>query len=263
MAAPGRVPVLMYHELLAAGGSPARPGAGYARYVIAGDTFHSHLETMKTAGTPGVAIGTALEPGSDPCVALTFDDGCASDLLVAAPLLVEFGFTATFYITVDWIGTTGFLMPAQVRELAAHGFQIASHSLSHPYLTDLAPDRLRLELTASRDRLEQISGVPVRHFSCPGGRWSRAVADVAREAGYESVADSRPVAWVRGADRFRIGRFAVTADTSVQAIARLCRKGTWESFRLRSLVLGAAKTLLGNRLYDRARRRILEDGSDA
>ena len=259
---PRPVPFLMYHELLAGGRSPARPGDGYGRYVITDATFRDHLEIIRAADGVGVAVGMALAARSTGLpVALTFDDGCASDLLVAAPVLIEFGFGATFFVTVAHLDSPGFLTRAQVRELADAGFEIGSHGMTHAYLSDLGADALRFELAESRSVLEDLSARPVVHLSCPGGRWNRTVADTARDCGYLSVCDSRPVGNTAATDAFRLGRFAITKATSAADVGCLARDGTLGSMRWRSLALGAARAVLGNRMYDRARTALLERGN--
>jgi peptidoglycan/xylan/chitin deacetylase (PgdA/CDA1 family) len=257
-------PFLMYHEVLEPGRTPARPGAGYARYVIDRHTLREQLAAIRDTALIGVDVTAALEPAETPNrrVALTFDDGCETDLVVAAPLLVEYGFTATFFVTAGHLDSPGFMAAAQLRELADTGFEIGSHSMSHAYLSDLDEKALRHEIAGSMDQLSQIVGRPIRHLSCPGGRWSRRVADLARELGYVSVADSRPRANTVNADPFRLGRFAVTDSTSLDQLMRICRDGRLPGFRARSLVLGAARSVLGNRFYDRARQLILESDDD-
>ena len=42
-------------------------------------------------------------------VCITFDDGCETDLIAAAPVLRESGFSATFYLTAGFLGTPGYL----------------------------------------------------------------------------------------------------------------------------------------------------------
>ena len=264
------VPFLMYHELLAAGRSPARPGEGYARYVIDDTTFREHLSAIDATGATGTSVGDALTDGDaigpgerrpdSHRVAITFDDGCESDLVVAAPILAADGIGATFFITIEHIGTPGFLSRAQVRELAGLGFEIGSHGMTHSYMSDLEPARVRSELADSKAALEDLTGAPIEHFSCPGGRWSPDVAAAARDAGYRSVCDSRPVGNAASADRYRLGRFAVTKATPTSDVARIALDGTLGSQRLRSLALGAARAVLGNRAYDRARRILLERG---
>jgi len=255
----GRTPFLMYHEVLAAGRSPARPGAGYARYVITDGLLREHLVAIREAGARAVSVGDAVEDPTDSAlVGMTFDDGCESDLVVAAPILLGSGFGATFYVTVGHLGSAGFLTELQLRELADLGFEIGSHSMTHAYLTDLEPDKLHWELAESRDRLEQITGVPVRHLSCPGGRWNPDVARMAEDAGYDTVTTSRPVANGRNSDLRQLGRLAVMADTPARQIRRIAAGGDMEAFRWKAAFLGGVRTVLGNRLYDRARSFILD-----
>ena len=258
------VPWLMYHEVLSAGRSPARPGAGYARYVIDDATFREHVETIRAAGATGVSATVALRANDLPArpIALTFDDGCESDLVVAAPVLRDAGFGATFFVTVGHLDTPGFMTRRQLRELADAGFEIGSHGMTHAYLSDLDETDVRAELADSRSVLEDVVGRPVLHFSCPGGRWSRSVADIAREAGYTSVCVSRPVSNAAGSDHFRLGRLAITSAVTPGLIGRIARDGTIPAAPLREAVLGLTKKLLGNRLYDRARRLILEHGAE-
>lgn len=265
------VPILMYHELLADGASPARPGEGYARYVIGEDTFREQLRVLQNAGARGIALDECRSagdtaatggPGSDDRrVVITFDDGCASDRLTAAPILKETGFGATFFVTVGHLGTPGFMTRAQVRELADAGFAVGSHGMTHAYMSDLDEAGIRAELSRSKTELEDMTGRTVSHFSCPGGRWSRQVASIAMECGYTAVCDSRPVGNAEGADPFRLGRFAITKATTATDIERIARDGSLGPQRFRSFALAAARAVLGNRMYDRARSVLLERGS--
>jgi peptidoglycan/xylan/chitin deacetylase (PgdA/CDA1 family) len=252
----------MYHELLAPGQQPSRPGEGYGRYVMPRDQFRSHLDCIRQCGARGVSIGDVFGSMNRNIVGLTFDDGCASDAMVAAPMLEDFGFSATFYLTVDWLGMPGYLTHHDVRQLAARGFDIGSHSLSHAYLSDLPDAELTRELQESRDRLAQITGTAIRNLSCPGGRWSERVARLAREIGYDSVADSSPLPWSPASDRFRIGRFAMTREISATDLNRLIVAGSWKNAGLKMFVLQAAKNVLGNRRYDQLRSLILDKRVD-
>ena len=71
-----------------------------------------------------------------------------------------------------------------VRAMHRAGFTIGSHTCSHTLLTLEGPDRVRLELAASRRRLEGELGASVRHFVYPDGRFDGAVVDAVAEAGY-------------------------------------------------------------------------------
>jgi peptidoglycan/xylan/chitin deacetylase (PgdA/CDA1 family) len=242
---------LMYHELERAGRPLARCDAGYLRYVVEEERFAGQIAWLRAAGLRGVALGDAHTRGfaSPAEVVITFDDGCESDWLVAAPHLVDSGFGATFYVVSGWVGGRGFLSAPQLRELAAAGFEVGSHSASHAFLTEVDAPTLRRELAGSKRALEDIIGRPVTHLSCPGGRTSPAVARAAREAGYETMATSRVGANTASTDPFAIARCAVHRDTRDQTFAAFCRGEGLAAAQLRDRVLAAAKTVLGTRLY--------------
>ena len=250
---------LMYHELERAGRELCDSGPGYVRYVLAEEDFREHLSRLRDAGLRGISTGAALaEEFPSDSVAITFDDGCASDFEIAAPLLREVGAGATFYVVSGFLGRRGYMTASQVRELSDLGFEVGSHSHTHRYLTDLGAGDLRGELSGSKARLEDSTGRAVEHFSCPGGRWSRAVAEAAREAGYKSVATSRPGRNAAGAHPFALSRVAVMRGTGADGFARLCRAEGLLRRRAQEMALGAAKRLLGNSAYERLRGAVLD-----
>ena len=252
---------LMYHELGRAGRPTCRREPGYLRYVLPEADFRAQLDHLRAHGFQGLSVGAALagRPAPQKAVAITFDDGCETDLLVAAPLLQDRGFEATFYVVAGFVGRPGFLTGVQVRQLAELGFEIGCHSMTHSYLTDLDDGQLRVEIVAAKDRLEQLTGRPVGQFSCPGGRWDGRVARLAREAGYASVATSRVGANRPGDDRYCLARVAVQQGTSLSGFDGACR-GRLRRRRLKEGVLASAKKFAGNALYERLRTVVLGPG---
>jgi len=242
---------LMYHEVERPGRPLAGADPGYVRYVVGESRFVEQLSWMDAAGLRGVSVAEACRGGFDAPgqVAITFDDGCETDWVVAAPHLAAHGFGATFYVVSRWIGRPGFLNIAQLRALSDAGFDVGSHSATHAFLSDLSDEALRRELFDSKRELEGMLGKPVLAFSCPGGRWSRQVADTAREAGYETVATSRIGANGPAADRFALARCAVLRDTPARNFEAFCRGRGLAGQQLRDHALAAAKVVLGNRVY--------------
>jgi hypothetical protein len=244
---------LIYHELELPGRNLCQSEPGYQRYVVMATEFRQHLASLRAGGFRGMSVGKALR-GADrelPSVAITFDDGCETDLLSAAPLLLDAGFDATFYVVMDFLGRPGYLSHAQLRELSSAGFEIGCHSMTHVYLSDLSPEGLRFEIAGAKEKLEQLLGKPVEHFSCPGGRWSRKVAQEAQATGFRSVATSRIGANAPVADRFRLARVAVLRGTQLGKFERLCRVEGLLLPQIRDAILSAAKGVLGNTLYDK------------
>src|SRR5205823_4330182 len=93
---------------------------------------------------------------------ITFDDGGRS-AMAAADMLEARGRIGHFFITTNYIGTRGFLTEEQIRELAARGHVLGSHSCSHPLrMGHCSWPQLLNEWTRSRSILSGVIGVEVR-----------------------------------------------------------------------------------------------------
>ena len=255
---PNRTVFLMYHELQVAGRAPIRDDPGYLRYVIDEKEFRAQLIQLRIDGFCGTSVGDWLSSRrEEPQVVITFDDGCETDFLTAGPLLVEIVFKATFFVVSGFVGKTGFMTEKQIRHLHNLGFEIGCHSMTHAYLTDLDPTLLRVEVLEAKQKLEQILGNAVNHFSCPGGRFNRQVIRMAHEVGYQTVSTSRICANGKNADWFRLGRVALQRGTSIIAFQRICHAKGLLRRQLQDRLLSTAKGLLGNSVYEKTRSFVL------
>jgi peptidoglycan/xylan/chitin deacetylase (PgdA/CDA1 family) len=252
-----RIVFLMYHELELPGRKLCQSEPGYVRYILPLETFRGQMEWMKKSGFRGLNVSQALCYPAERSVCITFDDGCETDRIAAAPLLREFGFNATFYLTAGFLGTPGYLTADQVRELDSQGFEIGCHSLTHPYLSDLSEPELKREIVDAKLQLEQIVGHPIEHFSCPGGRFDRRTLEMARHAGFQTVANSLFHANSPRTSRYDLGRVAMLRDMPLAEFAAACHgQGLWKK-RFRHGTRHSFQRLLGNRIYDRLRRALL------
>jgi peptidoglycan/xylan/chitin deacetylase (PgdA/CDA1 family) len=131
--------------------------------------------------------------------AVTFDD-CYHNNLTAARLLVEHGLPATFFVPASFVNTThafpwdSHLKPLanlgwhDVRALADMGFEIGSHTLTHPNLAALSLKEAREEIADSRKVIENRLGRQVRWFAYPFGgveHFRDDLVPLVAEAGYE------------------------------------------------------------------------------
>jgi peptidoglycan/xylan/chitin deacetylase (PgdA/CDA1 family) len=251
---------LMYHELALAGRPMCQDEPGYSRYVLTDDEFRTQMEFLKQRGWAGLSVGQALAYPERRSICVTFDDGCETDLLAAAPILRQAGHMATFFVTTGKLGTACYLSPPQVRELRAIGFEIGCHSMTHAYLPDLDAKGLQREICDAKSHLEQIVGASIEHFSCPGGRFDDRVLLMARRAGYRTVSTSRLQANSPATDPFALGRVAILRDISLSDFAAICEGTSLTRLRVQTAVRDVAKRLLGNSVYDRVRARILRSG---
>ena len=248
---------LMYHELELPGRPLCQNEPGYVRYIVSASDFREQMQVLKDSGLGGMSVSDALEHPDRTGAVITFDDGCETDLISAAPLIRDFGFNATFYVTVGFLEKPGYLSRTQLRDLSNLGVEVGSHSMTHSYLSDLSLEQITYEIAASKRELEQITGRSVEHFSCPGGRWDRRVAEMARQSGFRSVTTSRVAANSSRSDSFALGRVPILRGTPLVAFKAITKgHGLWR-FRLRDTGRSAVKHLLGSRAYDLIRAQIL------
>ncbi|MGY1609579.1 polysaccharide deacetylase family protein [Geodermatophilus sp. SYSU D00700] len=71
------------------------------------DHFAAHIEHLQQRGDT-VPLEDVLRRGPSGRVAITFDDGYADNATAAAPLVVQAGLPATWFITAGWLGRRRF-----------------------------------------------------------------------------------------------------------------------------------------------------------
>jgi peptidoglycan/xylan/chitin deacetylase (PgdA/CDA1 family) len=87
-------------------------------------------------------------------------------------------------LTVKNLHVSGGLSQFRVRRLLADGWELASHTLTHPDLPSLDARALTHEVSHSRAVLRAMFGTPVDFFCYPAGRYDARVIRAVRRAGY-------------------------------------------------------------------------------
>ncbi|HEX7059067.1 MAG TPA: polysaccharide deacetylase family protein [Solirubrobacterales bacterium] len=168
------------------------------------------MQKLLRKGFVGATFHEAVtKPPARKTLAITFDDAYLSVLELAQPILEGLGLPATVFVPTDfpdapgqamkWQGIDGWLggeydselRPMswqQLGGLADRGWEIGSHTRSHPHLTQLDQLDLEAELTGSREVCEQRLGRPCRTIAYPYGDYDARVAAAAGAAGYEAAA---------------------------------------------------------------------------
>ena len=90
----------------------------------------------------------------------------------------------------------------ELRAVADRGFEIGSHTVTHPHLTELGDDELGEELRRSREQIEDEIGRPCRYLAYPFGDYDARVARATEAAGYDA-------AFALASPRRPLNRFAV------------------------------------------------------
>lgn len=196
-----RVPILCFHNL-----------NGQGRYSISSPTFRHFMRRLKEEKIQVIKLETLVEhskkmqPLDAPSVVITVDDDYEGAVRIAAPILREFDFPATFFVYTNGISNN----PADgmswddLRRLLSEGFDIQNHSHSHTiFHVPRAGEnpmsyqkRLDMEVDTSREILEKnLMGHKIRFFAYPMGYHSPVLRERVFRSGYELVVttDARPV----------------------------------------------------------------------
>ena len=232
-----RVPALLYHSI------SNDPSPALADYTVRPELFREHLSVIRSQGWDVVTI-TELErrlaarraapqvlDDGNAMLLITFDDGFADNTEEAAVALAEHGFPATLYVTTrtvggtcDWLGDSGrrpMVSWQQLRGLVDAGWEIGSHSVSHPELDVIPLSAARQEIEESRAVLEDGLDRTVESFAYPHGYYRRAVRDAVIAARYGSACAVRNAWSTDDDDRFARARLTVPATLSGDSLADL------------------------------------------
>ena len=173
-----------------------------------------------------------------PMVAITFDDGPSQHTPPILDVLERFGAVATFYVTGNRVESHREI----VQRAYELGNEIASHTWSHPRLTDLSDDDIRTELRNASNAIESIIGSPPLNMRPPFGAYDERVSSTVAEFGLPIIMWSiDPMDWrTKDADstydfvmgNIRHGDIVLmhdltesTAEAAVRLIPALIRRG--------------------------------------
>ena len=224
--------------------SPRRPSPSSSAYLVrrgyTGATFSDIAHGRRTGKV----------------VAVTFDDAYRSVHRLARPILEKFGLPATLFVPTRYIGQEepmawpgidewlggpheAELMPMsweEARELHDAGWEIGSHTVTHPELTTVSDEQLEDELSGSRAACEEQIGAPCESIAFPYGDHDDRVVTATARAGYLTAAtlpskmpgSEQPLRWPRVgiyyADDMRVFRLKVSPT-----MRRLRRTGVLEA----------------------------------
>jgi peptidoglycan/xylan/chitin deacetylase (PgdA/CDA1 family) len=164
--------------------------------------------------------------GNNRLVAITFDDAFQNVVENAVPILKKFNFPAGFFIPTGNLGQMprwniprdcpdrgeSVMSAGQIVQLDKDGFEIFSHSVTHPLLTEVSNDKLKKELEQSKRDLEKIVNHKITGFAYPHGVYDDRVCRAERRADYEMGFTIEPQLVDRFTDELKIGRTEVSAN---------------------------------------------------
>jgi peptidoglycan/xylan/chitin deacetylase (PgdA/CDA1 family) len=144
------------------------------------------------------------------------------------PLDERWHLAGEFYRRVAREEPPRLMMSAEtLRELARAGVDIGAHTVHHPILKTLAPDRAREEIVGSRDWLATVVGTAPRAFAYPNGRPGRDYDEthvaMVKDAGFEVAVSTSWGCATSRSDVFQLPRAALWDRTRTRYWLRLLR----------------------------------------
>ena len=118
-------------------------------------------------------------------VALTFDAGANADGVPSIlATLARYHVPATFFLTGNFVRD----FPAQSKAIAAAGYRIGDHSISHPYFTKLTDAQIRDQVLSAQSQITSVTGAdPWPWFRFPYGDYNQHTISVVNGAGFVPV----------------------------------------------------------------------------
>ena len=212
------------------------------------DLIERQLTMLVRRGWKGATfIQAVFDPPTPRTLAVTFDDGFASVVKQAHPILSSLGLPATVFVPtafvsdgrrLSWPGLDRRQPGASEHELepmswndlgllAEAGWEVGSHSRTHPPLTTLHGQSLNEELDQSRQEIQAALGRRCEAISYPYGDVDDRIAEAARAVGYRAGAalasrltPAGPYRWPRiGVNRLdQMWRFHLKVNRSIRRL---------------------------------------------
>lgn len=162
--------------------------------------FRSHMEFLAKNGfevVPLTDLITQIKRGETPplrAVAISFDDGYQNIADNAVPILKEYGFPYTLFVSIAPMmeGHKGMMSEVTLKQLAVEGAEIANHSYDHGHLVRLLEGedeaawllRIKTQLLQTEAALTRIRGESTQPMlAYPFGEYNAALQSLVEELG--------------------------------------------------------------------------------
>jgi peptidoglycan/xylan/chitin deacetylase (PgdA/CDA1 family) len=205
----GPVPILVYHEL----GEPP-PGAPFPRLYVSDSDFEAEMAWLHSNGYQAVTLDEMMNawfhgaPLPHKPIVITFDNGYPPQVTFAPRVMARYGWPGVLNEI-----TEHHLYPWQIRPILRMGWEVDSHSLTHPDLTTLGAAELLQQVAGSREYLRQTFHVPVNSFCYPSSRYNNTVIAAVRAAGYTNATTENP-GYATSSEPFTLPRFEIESGVS-------------------------------------------------
>ncbi len=131
--------------------------------------------------------------GKKRAFSITYDDGITQDIRFVE-LLNKYGLKGTFNLNselmetgFEWTHETGLVIKRLSPEVVVDlykGHEVASHTLTHPYMSELSKDEILYQMGQDKKNLEKLFQREIFGFAVPFDYYSDLIAKCAEECGF-------------------------------------------------------------------------------
>lgn len=158
-------------------------------------------------------------------VSITFDDGSKSVYSGGFKIIRDNGVNATVFMVSgltgglnEWDIKNGenkdeMLSVSELKELTEYGIEIGAHTVTHPHLTQIYPEKAFDEISDSKKKLEELLNIKINFFAYPYGDYNEDVKSLVIKAGFDGACITKTGIVKKKADFFALKRVAIRHNT--------------------------------------------------
>jgi peptidoglycan/xylan/chitin deacetylase (PgdA/CDA1 family) len=228
-AASGRaVPVLLYHEI---------DDLKQDEYTIVAPAFAAQMEWLYGNGYQTISLQDLAEGRiPDRPVIITFDDGYASFLVYALPLMEQYGFKSALNVIGRYVGTyremnRPMLSWDEYRYLAGTGLVSIGchtdnlHNFARGGALNASGDELYRDLMSFQETMMRELKMRSEILAWPYGMYNKRGMEAAQKAGFKYLLTSNPGVWRAGQSLREVPRLNVDGRADLKALKALLNAG--------------------------------------
>lgn len=167
------------------------------------DELRQHLQYLKDNNFNVIGLDTLIsqlqnnQPIADNAVVITFDDSYENNFTAAHPILQEFGYPYTIFISPGSIdkGDGPLLNWQQVKQMSDDGVLVANHAMWHEHMAQPEQgesrkawlERMKQSILAAEDKIAEVTGQRHQWLAYPYGEYSQELEQLVTKLGFVGI----------------------------------------------------------------------------